>query len=248
MAGSTRRYNPGNGKVAAQRPRKPPPPRSIEERRGRGQRIYRKLKKKYPSAECALDHRNAWELLVATILSAQCTDERVNMVTPVLFGRFPDSLSLAGAKREEVEQIIRSTGFYRAKATSIMETARLITENFGGQVPRTMDELLTLRGVARKTANVVLGTAYGMNEGVVVDTHVKRLSYRLGLTEHGDPAKVERDLIEIFPRRQWTDLAHMLIWHGRRTCFARKPDCEHCVVNDDCPKIGVKATHGAGRS
>ena len=215
-----------------------------EDTRSRAQRIYRKLSKKYPNPECALKHRNPWELLVATILSAQCTDERVNMVTPVLFAKYPDPPSLAAAKTADVERIIRSTGFYKSKAKSIMETARLITENFGGRVPRTMDELLTLRGVARKTANVVLGTAYGMNEGVVVDTHVKRLSYRLGLTKQTDPRKVETDLMEIFPRGQWTDLAHMLIWHGRRTCFARKPDCPHCVVDEECPKLGVTQTSG----
>jgi len=222
-------------------------PRKIDDTRARAQRIYRKLRKKYPYPECALRHRNAWELLVATILSAQCTDERVNMVTPVLFEKYRDPASLAAGRQADVEQIIRSTGFYKSKARAIIETAQIVAEKFGGQVPRTMEELLTLRGVARKTANVVLGTAYGMNEGVVVDTHVKRLSYRLGLTKQTDPGKVEQDLMSLFPRDQWTDLAHMLIWHGRRTCFARKPDCSHCVVNTDCPKIGVTHTSGAKR-
>ena len=218
-----------------------------DDTRARAQRIYRKLRKKYPNPECALKHHDAWELLVATILSAQCTDERVNMVTPSLFAKYSDPPSLAKAKTADVERIIRSTGFYKSKAKSIMQTAGLITENFGGEVPRTMEELLTLRGVARKTANVVLGTAHGMNEGVVVDTHVKRLSYRLGLTKQSDPRKVETDLMEICPRSQWTDLAHMLIWHGRRTCFARKPDCPHCVVNKECPKLGVTQTSGGKR-
>jgi endonuclease III len=207
----------------------------------RAMRIYRTLQRKYPRAECALTHRSPWELLIATILSAQCTDTRVNVVTPVLFAKYPDAASLAAARQADVEQIIRSTGFYRSKAKSIIEAAKGVTDRFGGRVPRAMEELLTLRGVARKTANVVLGTAYGLNEGIVVDTHVKRLAHRMALTKHTDPRKVETDLMALFPRRTWTNLSHMLIWHGRRTCFARKPDCQHCVVNKECPKVGVKA-------
>lgn len=206
----------------------------------RGQRIYRRLEEEFPQAKCALLHDNPFELLIATILSAQCTDERVNMTTPALFKKYPTPRKMASAKQDDIEKLIRSCGFYRNKAKSIRGAAMAIVEDHGGKVPDTMDELLKLPGVARKTANVVLGNAFGINVGMVVDTHIKRLSYRMGLTDHTDPVKVERDLMQLFPAEQWTMLSHLLIWHGRRTCSARKPDCDHCPVADDCPKRGVK--------
>jgi len=206
----------------------------------RARRIYRKLEKQIPDAECALQHKNAYELLVATILSAQCTDERVNKTTPALFKKYPTPAKLAESKQSDVEKLIKSCGFYRNKTKSIRGAAQAIVDEHGGKVPDTMDELLTLPGVARKTANVVLGNAYGVNVGVVVDTHVKRLSGRMGLTEHQNTNKIERDLMQLFPSKNWTMLSHLMIWHGRRTCSARKPDCEHCIVEKDCPKIGVK--------
>ena len=208
--------------------------------RRRAQIIYEALAKLYPSAHCALIHRNAFELLVATILSAQCTDERVNMVTPELFKQYPTPQAMAKAKLEDLETLIRSTGFYRNKAKSIRGAALAITQDFGGNVPDTMDELLTLPGVARKTANVVLGNAFGKNEGMVVDTHIGRLSHRLGFTKHTDPKKVEQDLMALFPQDQWTMLAHLLIFHGRQTCKARKPICSECALYDHCPRVGVK--------
>lgn len=212
-------------------------PTDAEKRRA--QRIHRALTRQYPEARTALHHRNAFELLVATILSAQCTDERVNMVTPELFRRYPDPASLARAKPADIEKLIKSTGFYRNKTKSIRGAAQAITEQHGGRVPETMDELLELPGVARKTANCVLGNAFGKNVGVVVDTHVARLAKRLGFTEQTDPNKIERDLMALFPRRQWTMLSHLLIFHGRAICKARRPACAACPVNKDCPKIGV---------
>lgn len=206
----------------------------------RAERIYRQLARLYPDAKCALDHRNAYELLVATILSAQCTDTRVNMVTPDLFKRYPNAKALAQANPPELEQAIRSTGFYRNKAKTLLGSARLLVQKHAGQVPNTMEELLELPGVARKTANVVLGNAFGKNEGVVVDTHVSRLAQRLGLSPHIDPKKIEQDLMALFPRPQWTMLGHLLIFHGRRVCFARKPLCSQCALAKDCPQIGVK--------
>jgi endonuclease-3 len=194
-----------------------------------------RLQRLYPDAHCELDHRNAWELLVATILSAQCTDRRVNMVTPHLFAAYPAPAALAKAKREDVEEIIRSTGFFRSKAKSVIGMAGAITDHHRGQVPRTMAELVTLPGVGRKTANVVLGNAYGVDEGIVVDTHVARLSQRLGLTKHTDPSKIEQDLMRLFPRQGWTMLPHLLITHGRRICEAKKPRCEACALADICP-------------
>ncbi len=193
------------------------------------------LRDAYPVARTALRHENPLELLVATILSAQCTDERVNQVTPRLFERWPDAPSLATATREEVEEIVRSTGFYRNKAKSIRGAAQRIVEAYGGQVPRTMEELLTLPGVARKTANVVMGSVYGIAAGIVVDTHVRRLSQRLGLTRCDDPAKIERDLQRVVPREDWARFPHLLIWHGRRVCTARAPRCELCALSDLCP-------------
>jgi endonuclease-3 len=197
--------------------------------------IIRLLRETYPDAACELDHRSAFELLVATILSAQCTDVRVNMVTPVLFGRFPTPHALAAADREEVEEIIKSTGFFRNKAKNIQEASQRIVSVYGGEVPRTMDALLTLPGVARKTANVVLGEAFHVADGVVVDTHVKRLSARLGLTTESDPAKIEKDLMALAPQAEWVDLSHLLIFHGRRCCDARKPNCAACSIYALCP-------------
>lgn len=198
-----------------------------------------RLQSAYPDAKCALIHRNAYELLVATILSAQCTDARVNMVTPAFFERWPDPHKLLEAKLEEIEKVIHSTGFYRNKAKSLSGAARLMVERFGGSVPDGMEELLELPGVARKTANVVLGNAFGKNVGVVVDTHVSRLAQRMGLTTQTDPVKIEQDLMQLFPQQQWTMLAHLLIAHGRKVCIARKPACDVCPLAEKCPRIGV---------
>lgn len=202
----------------------------------RAREILARLKKAYPKAECALIHRNPFQLLVATILSAQCTDERVNQVTPALFRRFPTPRAMADADPAELEEMIRSTGFYRNKAKSILGASQRIVEAYGGKVPDTMEDLLSLPGVARKTANVVLGTAFGKNEGIVVDTHIRRLSQRMGLTRHQDPVKIEQDLMKLFPREEWTDLGHRLIRHGRQVCTARNPKCSLCVLGPDvCP-------------
>jgi endonuclease-3 len=189
----------------------------------------------YPDADCTLEHRTPHELLVATILSAQCTDERVNQVTPALFARYPTPAALAEADIHELETLIHSTGFFRNKARAIKSAMRMVVEEYGGQIPRTMEELLRLPGVARKTANVVLGVAYGIADGVVVDTHVHRLSHRLGFSQQKDPAKVERELMEIVPRDRWIAFSHALILHGRAVCEARKPRCGGCVVRDLCP-------------
>jgi endonuclease III len=197
--------------------------------------ILHRLKRAYPDARCALDHRNAFELLVATILSAQTTDVRVNLVTPQLFSRYPNAAALARARQADVEAIIKSTGFFRNKARSIIGMAQAVVADHGGTVPGTMDELLTLPGVGRKTANVVLGNAFGLNEGVVVDTHVARLSTLLGLTRQTDPAKIEQALMKLFPRDDWALLSHLLIFHGRRVCIARRPQCGECVLADLCP-------------
>jgi len=207
--------------------------------RRRAERVYARLRELYPDAECALKHRNAFELLVATILSAQCTDARVNMVTPELFKRFPDPQTMAGASQPQLEALIRSTGFYRNKARNLKAMSERLVDEFNGRVPDIMDDLLTLPGVARKTANVVLGNVFGINVGVVVDTHVGRLSRRLGFTTHNDPKKVEQDLVALFPRETWTLLAHLLIFHGRQVCAARKPLCERCALFEDCPRVGV---------
>ena len=198
-------------------------------------KLISRLKRAYPDAECALTHGNPYHLLVATILSAQCTDARVNMVTPKLFARFPDAKRMGEAEPAELEEIVRSTGFFRNKAKSILGASRRIVEAYGGEVPRTMDELLTLPGVARKTANVVLGTAFGVGVGIVVDTHVDRLSHRLGLTKGKNAEQVERDLMKIVPRADWIPLPHILIHHGRQVCSARKPKCGVCPVKDLCP-------------
>jgi endonuclease-3 len=208
---------------------------SAEARRGRAVEIFRRLSRQYPEAACALDHKNPYQLLVATILSAQCTDARVNLVTPVLFARYPRPVDLARARHSEVEKIIQSTGFYRMKTRSLIAMAQALVADHGGEVPRTMDQLRQLPGVGRKTANVVLGNAFGINEGVVVDTHVGRLSRLLGLTTQADPAKAELDLMTLFPREDWALLSHLLIFHGRQICIARRPRCPECVVADLCP-------------
>jgi len=200
---------------------------------------YDRLTEAYPDAHCALDHRNAFELLAATILSAQCTDARVNIVTPSLFARYPTAHELADAGQEDIEEIIRSTGFFRSKAKSLIGMARALVERHGGEVPRTMDELTALPGVGRKTANVILGNAFDLNEGVVVDTHVARLSHRLGLVTGDDPVKIERKLMKLVPRERWTMLSHLLIEHGRQVCDARKPRCGECVLADTCPSSTI---------
>ena len=197
--------------------------------------IERLLRKEYPDAKCELDSHDAFELAAATILSAQCTDKRVNMVTPALFARYPDARALAAANQADVEEIIKSTGFFRNKAKSLIGMAKAVTAHHGGEIPRTMEELVVLPGIGRKTANVVLGNAFGLNEGVVVDTHVARLSKRLGLTRQSDPVKIERALMPLFPQSSWGLLSHLLIWHGRRVCDAKKPRCAECVLRRICP-------------
>jgi endonuclease III len=192
----------------------------------------------YPDAHCELDHHDALQLLVSTILSAQCTDKRVNMVTPALFARCKTARDFAEISQEELEKLVQSTGFFRSKAKNIRAAAADIVEKFGGNVPATMDSLVSLAGVGRKTANVVLGNAFGKNEGVVVDTHVSRLSQRLGLTKQTDTEKIERDLMKLVPQKSWAHFSHWLIWHGRRRCAARKPDCEGCEVRALCPSAG----------
>lgn len=201
--------------------------------------VYDRLAKEYPDAHCELDYRTPLELLSATILSAQCTDKRVNMVTPVLFRTFPTAQSLADAAPEELEEIIKSTGFFRNKTKSLIGLGKALVERHEGQVPDSMDALVKLPGVGRKTANVVLGNAFRKNEGVVVDTHVARVSYRLGLTREKDPVKIEQDLMRLFPREDWALLSHLLIFHGRRICEARRPKCEICPLNDICPSSTV---------
>jgi len=197
--------------------------------------VFEKLFALYPDAHCELDYQNAYQLLVATILSAQCTDQRVNMVTPTLFARYPDPATLAVARQEDVEEIIRSTGFFRNKARNLIGMAGAVVDRHGSNIPVTMNELVQLPGVGRKTANVVLGNACGINEGVVVDTHVQRVGYRLGLTSESDPVKIELDLMKLYDRDRWTLLSHLLIWHGRRVCYARKPRCADCLLNTICP-------------
>jgi endonuclease-3 len=205
----------------------------------RADEIIKRLKKEYPDAHCALNHANAFELLVATILSAQCTDERVNIVTANLFRKYRKPQDYLEVTAEELENDIRSTGFFRNKARSIQGASEKIIENFGGEIPNTMEELLTLNGVARKTANVVLGNAFGIASGVVVDTHVSRVSQRLGLTDNIVPEKIEKDLQNLVPKNDWVMFPHWLIFHGRKICQARKPKCEICILENVCPKIGV---------
>jgi len=204
-------------------------------RKARAAELLRRLPQIYPEAHCELDYDNPLELLVATILSAQCTDKRVNLVTKVLFQRCKTVEDYAAISQEELETIIHSAGFYRNKAKNLRAMAAALIANHLGQVPQTLEALAALPGVGRKTANVVLGNAFGINAGVVVDTHVGRLAGRLGLTTHTDPVKIETDLARLFPRETWTDFSHWLIWHGRRRCMARNPDCPHCELQSLCP-------------
>ena len=211
------------------------PRESAAARRARTRAILARLETGYPEARCALDHRSPLELLVATILSAQCTDARVNQVTPALFRRFPDAAAYAAAGLGELETMVQSTGFFRNKAKALQGLGRALVERHGGEVPRTMAELTALPGVGRKTANVVLGNAFGLDEGVVVDTHVARLARRLGLTRQSDPVKIESDLIGLVPRAAWTLWSHLLICHGRAVCKAPRPRCAACALADLCP-------------
>jgi endonuclease-3 len=205
----------------------------------RAPEIHARLLKAYPDAHCALDFRNPYELTVATILSAQCTDKRVNMVTPTLFAKYPGAAALAAADPADVEEIIKSTGFFRSKTKSLIGMATAVDERHGGEIPRDMDALVKLPGVGRKTANVVLGNAFDTNAGVVVDTHVTRVSQRLALTRQTDPVKIEQDLMKLFPQQGWTLLSHLFIDHGRQVCDARKPKCEICPLSDLCPSSRV---------
>jgi endonuclease-3 len=206
----------------------------VAEKKEWAHEVVQRLRVEYPDAECALVHKNPYELIVATVLSAQCTDEMVNKVTPALFKRYPTPGQLGRARQETVEKLIHSTGFYRNKAKNIRGLGKKLDEEFGGEVPRTMDELLSLPGVARKTANVVLGVAFRIADGIVVDTHVKRITKLLGLTRNTDPVKVEKDLVKLLPQDDWIDISHLLIWHGRKVCIARRPRCEACVLADRC--------------
>lgn len=220
--------------------------RAVGRRESKGARstranaIAQTLEKAYPQAGCSLDFASPFQLVIATILSAQCTDKRVNMVTPSLFGRWPDPASLAAAPPRELEAVIRSTGFFRAKAKSLLGCARALVERHGGEVPRTLDELVRLPGVGRKTANVVMGSAFGIASGVVVDTHVGRISRRLGLTRHTDAVRAERDLSATVPQNHWIAFSHRLIEHGRSVCTARAPRCAYCPLADLCPRVGIK--------
>jgi endonuclease III len=197
--------------------------------------IYKRLKQLYPDAHCELNHSNAFELLVATILSAQCTDVRVNLVTPELFKKYPSPQKLAKAKLEDVENFLKSINFYKNKSKALIECSKMLIKDFKGEVPRSVEELSQLAGVGRKTANVVLGNAFNINTGIVVDTHVKRTAHLLGLTKNTDPVKVELDLMKLFPNETWTELSHLLIFLGRRTCVARRPQCDLCTLKDLCP-------------
>ncbi len=201
--------------------------------------IYERLSKRYPAPEPALDWTTAWELLVATVLAAQCTDERVNKVTPHFFAKWPSIGDVAQAEIPELEDMVRSTGFFRNKAKNLKSAAQRIMETYGGEIPKNMKELITLPGVARKTANIVLSNAFGINEGIAVDTHVKRLTYRMGLTRNTDPVRIEKDLMPLYPSETWGDVNHFLVYYGREVCNARKPKCDICELNDICPKNGV---------
>jgi endonuclease-3 len=208
-------------------------------KRIRGKSVLRTLRKEFPSAHTALRHENPFQLVVATILSAQCTDVRVNMVTKDLFRKYPAAADLASVLQPELEKEIRSTGFYRMKAKNVIACSRALIERFGGNVPQNMEDLVSLPGVGRKTANVVLGQAFGITSGVVVDTHVHRLARRLGFTKEDTPEKIEADLMDLFPKKDWIDLGTVLILHGRKTCNARKPDCPACPVSDRCPSSAL---------
>ena len=247
-------YDPAMPGAPGPRPRAAGRRESKAARAARAAELRRRLADRYPDVTTALTHRSAWELLVATILSAQSTDEVVNRVTVELFRRYPTVADLAGADREELEQAIHATGFFRSKARSVQGAARYLLEHHRGEVPGTMDELVELPGVGRKTANVVLGSFFARNEGVVVDTHVGRLSRRLGLTRHTDPVKVEQDLMKLLPVDEWTIFSHRLIWFGREVCTAKDPRCDRCELADLCPsafKVGrwvkAPARRGTGR-
>jgi endonuclease-3 len=222
---------------ATRRPRRgpwPPDPARVRS-------IVDGLEELYPDVDCELDRETPFQLLCATILSAQCTDDRVNKVTPELFRRYPTPAALARAPLPTLEKIIRTTGFFRQKAKSLKGSAAGLLARFGGEIPKTIEELTSLPGVARKTANVVLGTAFGIADGVVVDTHIQRLSMRLGLTRATDPKDIEKDLMKVLPRETWIRAGHQLIWHGRRVCFARKPNCPECTLAPFCPSAGLEA-------
>ncbi len=216
------------------------PRETADAREQRARKIIAELRKTYPDAHCELAHGSPLELLIATILSAQCTDKRVNIVTTELFKKYRSAKDFADADLAQLEDEVRTTGFFKNKARNIKAACAAIVEKHGGEVPRTMEELIQLGGVGRKTANVVLGNAFGINVGVVVDTHVGRLSFRLGLTREKTPEKIEQDLMALVPQPQWALFSHLLIWHGRRRCFARKPDCANCEMPKFCPQIGVK--------
>jgi endonuclease-3 len=211
---------------------------------GRMAGILRILKREYPEATCSLNFRNPFELIIATMLSAQCTDERVNQVTPALFEKYPTPETMAEASQAEIERLVKTTGFFRSKAKALRETSQALVQAHGGKVPQTLDELVKLRGVGRKTANVVLGNAFGI-PGLVVDTHVGRLSRRLGFTESSDPEKIEQEMMKVVPREDWTDYAHLLIAHGRAVCTARKAFCSRCPLARYCPKVGINASNEA---
>jgi endonuclease III len=226
-------------KRAAKRTKPQPLPSSKRPARERAPEIFARLKAAYPDARCSLDFETPFQLLVATILSAQCTDKRVNMVTPKLFATYPTPAALADAKQQDVEELVKTTGFFRNKTKSLLGVSAAIESRHGGEVPSTLEELVVLPGVGRKTANVILGNAFNRNEGVVVDTHVARVSKRLGLTKHDDPVKIEQDLMKLFPAEQWTLLAHLLIFHGRQICEARLPKCSSCPLAQLCPSFGI---------
>ncbi|MDX1968192.1 MAG: endonuclease III [Planctomycetaceae bacterium] len=212
---------------------------AVDDRTARAQRVVQTLAVAYPEALCALHHESPFQLLAATILSAQCTDERVNLVTPQLFARYPTVEKLAEAPLEDVEAIIRSTGFYHAKAVNLIGMAQGVVQRHGGELPTTLEELIELPGVGRKTANVLLGTAFGIASGVVVDTHVKRITQLLGLTSAKTPEQIERDLMELLPANEWVNFSHRLIHHGRRICIARRPKCDGCPLLQDCLRVGL---------
>ncbi|QDT31045.1 endonuclease III [Thalassoglobus polymorphus] len=212
---------------------------SIDAKKKQARKVVTRLRKHYPVAECALHHETPFQLLAATILSAQCTDERVNSVTPILFEKFPDAEALAAGTQAQVEKIVKSLGFFRAKATNLRGMAQRVVEVYDGELPRTLEELITLPGVGRKTANVLLGTAYGIASGVVVDTHVRRISNLLGLTESQNPDIIERDLMAVLPKKEWITYSHRLIHHGRQICIARRPKCTECPLLKICPRVGL---------
>jgi endonuclease-3 len=235
QGGTTARRHDGMKNGGPKKPKTGSSGRAAEPANRRVPPILARLKTAYPDAACALQHQDAYQLLVATMLSAQCTDVRVNMVTPALFAEYPGAAHLARAKRAEVERLIKSTGFFRNKAKNLIAMAQAVVADHHGEVPRTMDQLRALPGVGRKTANVVLGNAFGINEGITVDTHVIRLTGLLRLTRHTDPVKIERDLMALIPQEDWTLVSHLLILHGRNVCIARRPRCGACVIAEFCP-------------